>query len=152
MLIRKALPADASAMQALINGFADRGEMLHRSMSQLYEYIRDFWVAEEDGAVVGCAALHVMWQDLAEVKSLAVSDLLQGRGVGRALVQHCLSEAADLRIHRVYALTYKPGFFAKLGFRVIDRAELPRKVWTECVFCPKFNGCDEIAVAIDLPR
>lgn len=152
MLIRKALPADASAMQALINGFADRGEMLHRSMSQLYEYIRDFWVAEEDGAVVGCAALHVMWQDLAEVKSLAVSDLLQGRGVGRALVQHCLSEAADLRIDRVYALTYKPGFFAKLGFRVIDRAELPRKVWTECVFCPKFNGCDEIAVAIDLPR
>lgn len=137
-------------MQALINGFADRGEMLHRSMSQLYEYIRDFWVAEQDGIVVGCAALHVMWQDLAEVKSLAVSDVLQGRGVGRALVEHCLTEADELRIHRVYALTYKPAFFEKLGFRVIDRAELPRKVWTECVFCPKFNGCDEIAVAIDL--
>ena len=137
-------------MQARINGFADKGAMLHRSLSQLYENIRDFFVIEEEGAIVGCAALHVSWKDLAELKSLAVSEEAQGRGYGRALIEACRKEADEIGLGRVFALTYVPGLFAKMGFREVERSELPRKVWTECVFCPKFTDCDEIAVLINI--
>lgn len=149
-IIRKARASDVPAMQRLVNFFADRGDMLHRSLAQLYESLRDFFVAEEDGEVVGCVALHVVWRDLAEIRSLAVAEEAQGKGYGKRLVLECLREAPTLDIERVFALTYKPAFFENLGFRVCDRAELPRKVWTECVHCPKFYDCQEIAVIIDL--
>ena len=148
--LRKARTADASAMQRLINGFADRGAMLHRSLSELYENIRDFFVIEENGEVVGCAALHVSWKDLAELKSLAVVEAAQGRGFGRQLVQACVEEAEAIGIARVFALTYVPELFVKLGFQVVDKALLPRKVWTECVYCPKFPDCGEIAVLLGI--
>lgn len=149
-VIRKARTTDVPAMQRLVNFFADRGEMLHRSLAQFYENLRDFFVVEEDGEVVGCVALHVVWRDLAEIKSLAVAEQAQGKGYGKQLVLACLREAPGLGVERVFALTYKPKFFEKLGFRVCDRADLPRKVWTECVHCPKFYDCQEIAVIIEV--
>ncbi len=144
--LRRARTGDVLAMQQIINGFADRDAMLHRSLSQLYENIRDFFVIEEAGKIVGCAALHVNWRDLAELKSLAVEDEAQGRGYGRALIEACLVEAEEIGIARVFALTYVPKLFAKTGFQIVDRSVLPRKVWTECVYCPKFPDCGEIAV------
>ncbi len=149
-IVRNAHTGDVVAMQRLINEFAAKGEMLHRSLSQLYENLRDFFVVEVDGEIMGCAALHVTWKDLAEVKSLAVSAEAQGMGYGRLLVQRCLKEAKVVKVDKVFALTYKPAFFEKLGFRICDRAELPRKVWTECVHCPKFYDCHEIAVITEV--
>src|SRR5579862_4498400 len=146
--LRKARTADVPAMQRLINGFADKGAMLHRSLSELYENIRDFFVIEQEGKVVGCAALHVSWKDLAELKSLAVTEAAQGRGYGRQLIQACVEEAETIGIERVFALTYVPELFVKMDFEVVDKALLPRKVWTECVYCPKFPDCGEIAVLI----
>lgn len=145
-VVRKARTSDAPAIQKLVNGFAERDLMLPRSLSQLYENIRDFYVADLDGDVVGCVGLHVTWKDLAEVKSLAVAEQAQGHGLARTLVSRCIAEAGELGIERVFALTYVPGFFEKMGFGRTDRANLPRKVWTECVFCPKFNCCTEVAV------
>jgi amino-acid N-acetyltransferase len=144
--LRRAKTGDVVAMQQIINGFADRDAMLHRSLSQLYENIRDFFVIEEEGRIVGCAALHVNWRDLAELKSLAVAETAQGRGYGRDLIEACLVEAEEIGISRVFALTYVPELFVKTGFQVVDRSVLPRKVWTECVYCPKFPDCGEIAV------
>lgn len=146
--VRKARTADALAMQRLINGFADKGAMLHRSLSELYENIRDFFVVEDGPEVVGCGALHVSWKDLAELKSLAVSESHQGRGYGKKLIQVCLEEAEEIGLSRVFALTYVPELFVKVGFKEVDKAMLPRKVWTECVYCPKFPDCGEIAVLI----
>lgn len=148
--LRKARTADALAMQRLINGFADKGAMLHRSLSEIYENIRDFFVVEEGGKVVGCAALHVSWKDLAELKSLAVAEEAQGRGYGRMLIAACVREAEEIGLSRVFALTYVPGLFVKMAFQEVDKAMLPRKVWTECIYCPKFPDCGEIAVLIAL--
>jgi len=150
-LIRKARVTDAATIQRLILPFAERDEMLPRSLGEIYENIRDFFVAEdEEGTIVGCGALHVCWSHLAEIKSLAVSETCQGLGYGRRLVLACLEEAAALDLRTSFALTYRPGFFARLGFRVVDKATLPHKVWNECVRCPKFLGCREIAVVRDL--
>jgi amino-acid N-acetyltransferase len=134
------------AMQRLINAYADQGAMLHRSLSELYENIRDFFVVEEEGEIAGCGALHVCWKDLAELKSLAVAGEKQGRGYGRLLVQACVDEAESVGVGKVFALTYVPELFEKMGFVRTDKALLPRKVWTECVYCPKFPACGEIAV------
>jgi amino-acid N-acetyltransferase len=150
-LVRKARVTDAAAIQRLIAVFAERDEMLHRSLGEIYENIRDFFVVEEEeGKVVACGATHVCWSHLAEIKSLAVAEERQGCGYGRQIVQACIAEAEELDLRTVFALTYKPGFFARLGFRVVDKATLPHKVWNECVRCPKFPGCGEIAVVRDL--
>ena len=150
MVIRKAAIAEVPAIEALITQFADRDRMLHRSRSELYDYIRDFFVAEEGGAVLGCCALHIVWSDLAEVKSLAVAVEAQGKGLGRRLVDACLAEAKSLGLPRVFCLTYEVEFFTRCGFQVVDRAEFPRKVWSECVRCPKFFDCTEVAMSRDL--
>ena len=149
-LVRKARVTDAAAIQRLIAVFAERDEMLHRSLGEIYENIRDFFVAEEEEQVVACGATHVCWSHLAEIKSLAVAEERQGRGYGRRIVQACIAEAEELDLRTIFALTYKPDFFARLGFRVVDKAILPHKVWNECVRCPKFPGCGEIAVVRDL--
>jgi len=120
--------------------------MLPRSLNEIYENLRDYAVmvnASAPDTILGCCALHVTWNDLAEIKSLAVSEAAQGRGVGRQLVEHCVAEARELMISRVFALSYKPGFFEKLGFVRIDKEQLPRKIWGECVNCSKFMECDE---------
>ena len=148
-MIRKARISDVPEMQRLINFFADRGELLPRSLNQLYEDIRDFIVLEEEGRILGTCALHVNWGDLAEVKALVVDESLQGRGMGRQLVGTCLQEAVELGISRVFCLTYKPEFFRKLGFRLVDKSELPQKVWSECINCVKFPDCGEVALIFD---
>lgn len=149
-VVRRARVTDAPAIQRLIKTFADRDEMLHRSLGELYENIRDFYVAEAGEQIVGCAALHVMWSHLGEIKSLAVDEACQGRGYGRELVLACVEEARQLDLRTAFALTYRPGFFQRLGFRVVDKATLPHKVWNECIRCPKFVGCTEIAVVLEL--
>jgi amino-acid N-acetyltransferase len=120
--------------------------MLALSLSDVYEQIRDFFVAEERGAVRGACALHVIWDDLAEIRSLAVDPRHRNWGVGQALVRNCLEEARRLEIHQVFALTYRPKFFQKLGFTPVDKAQLPHKVWRDCLKCTKFPDCDETAV------
>ena len=126
--------------------------MLPRSRADLYESLRDFVVAEQKGKVVGCGALAIQWDDLAEIKSLVVTDACQGRGVGRRLVRACLAEARRLGIGRVFALTMTPAFFEGIGFGQVPRESLPHKVWADCVRCPKFPDCDEEAVDIALRR
>ncbi len=150
--LRKATIADVPRVQKLVNFFADRNEMLHKSLNELYENLRDFTVAEEDGEILACAAVHVTWDDLAELKSVAVSPNAQGRGLGKQIVNRCLDEARELGLGRVFALTYKPEFFERHGFRVIDRNMLPHKVWGECIKCHKFPNCNEVAMMCHLGR
>jgi len=144
--IRKARISDVPALQKLINGFADRGDLLHRSLNELYENIRDYYVVDEGGRIVGCCALHVSWGDLAEIKSLVVADDVQGKGLGARLLNKCIREAGELGVPRVFALTYKAGFFEKAGFIRVDKSELPHKIWSECINCPKFPDCGEEAL------
>lgn len=151
-MLRKAKTTDAKEIQSLVNSFADRGEMLHRSLNELYENVRDYFVIEADGKIIGCCALHVNWGDLGEVKALAVADEAQGQGFGKVLIAACVEEAGSLGLVRLYTLTYKPDFFRKLGFSEIDKAQLPQKVWSECIHCPKFPDCGEIALVYPLQR
>jgi len=146
MLIRKAKISDVETIHQFITHFAEKDLMLGRSRSSLYECIREFMVAEIAGQVVGVGSLHVIWEDLAEIRALAVNENYQRRGVGRGLVEAFLAEAVDLEIPRVFALTYQAPFFVKCGFTIIPKEDLPQKVWKECINCPKFPKCEEVAV------
>jgi len=148
--IEKATMGDAPRIQELVSGFAAIGEMLPRPLAEIYEHLRDFFVVREGQQVVACAALHIMWEDLAEVRSLAVVENNRDQGMGLLLVNACLEEARRLGIRTVFALTQQPAFFEKAGFHQADMMTLPRKVWGECFRCPKFPNCDEIALTIDL--
>lgn len=143
-MIRKATVGDIRAIKALLDGFYQDGLMLQRSLSELYESVRDFYVYEKDGEIIGCCALHVVWEDLAEVKSTAVHRDHWKSSIGSKLLQTCLEDAATIGVKRVFALTYVPGFFEAHGFEQAEKNELPQKVWGECVKCPKFPNCDEI--------
>lgn len=149
-MIRKAQIADVKDIQKLLMTFANRGDMLSRSLSELYESVRDFYVVEEAGVLLGASALHIVWEDLAEVRSVAVTEDAGRKGIGSRLVQACISEAREIGLKRLFCLTYKPDFFAKHGFRLVDKAELPQKVWGDCIKCPKFPDCDENAMILDL--
>jgi amino-acid N-acetyltransferase len=145
--IRPARVGDVPAIHDLIRTFAERKQMIRRSLGELYESIREFLVATDDaGQVLGCAALHVFWEDLAELKCLAVSEQAHGRGIGRRLVDACWDAARELEIESVFTLTYVPEFFEKCGYTRIDKAELPHKIWNECVRCPLFPSCNEVAL------
>ena len=144
--VEKAKISDVTQMHQLINYFAGRGEMLARSLSELYENIRDYFVVRDGDRVIACAALHVSWEDLAEIKSLAVAEGSHSQGIGAQLVEACLSEAKEIGIPTVFCLTYQPAFFERFGFSRRDKMELPRKVWTECYRCSKFPNCDEVAL------
>lgn len=146
MKVRKAKLTDAEAMLALINGYAEQGLMLPRSRNMIYESIREFTIAEAEGEMVGVASLHILWNDLAEIRALAVAGAVQGQGVGRLLVETLIEEALSLGCERVFALTYQPGFFERCGFKLAQKEEMPHKVWKECINCVKFPNCDEIAV------
>jgi amino-acid N-acetyltransferase len=149
-VIRKALIPDVREIHRLLLGYARDGLLLSRSLAELYESLRDFYIYEADGKVVGTAALNICWEDLAELRSLAVHPDYNGRGVGRELVLACLDEARRLGLRKVFALTYKQVFFEKLGFQVIEKSQLPHKIWGDCMKCAKFPDCDEIALSIDL--
>jgi amino-acid N-acetyltransferase len=145
--IRPARVGDVPAIHALIRTFAERKLMIRRSPGELYESIREFLVAtDDDGRVLGCAALHVFWEDLAELKCLAVAEEAQGRGIGRKLVDACWNAARELEIPSVFTLTYVPEFFERCGYHRIEKAELPHKIWNECVRCPLFPSCNEVAL------
>jgi len=146
----KARISDVPQMHKLINSFADKGEMLARSLSEIYENIRDYFVVRQGERVIACVALHVSWSDLAEIKSLAVAEDCQQQGIGDQLIAACLGEAKELGIPTIFCLTYKPAFFERCGFSQVDKAELPHKVWGECYRCPKFPDCDEVALIYHL--
>lgn len=149
-MLRKAQIKDVKDIQKLLTGYASRGDMLSRSLSELYESIRDFYVVEEEGMLLGTAALHIVWEDLAEIRSVAVAEDAGRKGIGTQVVQACLDEARELGLRRVFCLTYKPDFFGRFGFRIVDKSELPHKVWGDCMKCVKFPDCDEIAMILDL--
>ena len=150
VIVRPAVVADVEAMVELINTFAARGEMLPKSLNQVYQNVRDFVVAELGGRLVGCGALHVLWGNLGEIRSLAVEEPSRRRGIGSRIVRALLTDARQLGLPQVFALTYKPRFFQALGFRVVDRESLPRKIWVDCIDCVRFPQCDEVAVILDL--
>ncbi len=149
-MLRKAKVTDVSRIKELIGFFAREGEMLPRSLNELYESIRDFWVYEEKGRILACGALHPSWEDLAEVKSLAVEREKQRRGIGREVLHACLNEAEDLGIKKIFALTYRPRFFQKEGFRIINKVDLPHKIWSECIKCPHFPDCKEVPLLYEV--
>jgi len=149
-VIRPATIHDVPRIQEIVNSHAELGKMLFKGYAQLYESLRDFAVYEIDGEVVGCTALAIIWADLAEVRSLAVDESYMGRGIGRRLVEWCIDECRRLQIRRLMSLTYERTFFEKLGFVVVEKDSLPLKVWSDCVRCPKRDGCDEIAMLREL--
>lgn len=145
-MIRKANVTDVKKIQKLVNYYAKRERMLPRSLNELYENIRDFYVYTEGKNIYGCCALHVDWEDLSEIKSLAVVPSKTKHGIGKKLLEHCLKEAKTLKLKKVFALTYIPEFFEDFGFRMVDRQELPHKIWSECIKCMYFPDCKEIAM------
>jgi amino-acid N-acetyltransferase len=141
--------ADVNEMHRLITHHAELNRMLFRSHADLYEHLRDFFVAtDSDDRVIGCVALELVWRDLAEIKSLAVDDHHRGKGIGKNLVAAAVNEGRRLGLQRVFALTREQRFFEDLGFRLVPRESLPHKVWTDCVTCPLQENCDEIAMVI----
>ncbi len=149
-MIEKARLSHTEQIHELISSFAKRDLLLPRSKPDIYEHIREFFVFTEGEEVLGCCALHIVWKDLGEIRSLAVRDENQREGIGKALVQACIDEARDLGLREVFALTYVPEFFEKIGFRLVDKHTLPRKIWTDCVNCPYFPDCEEQAVVKSL--
>lgn len=150
MKTRKANTADIKEIHKLINEFAKEEAMLPRALNELYEGIRDFIVCEDEGIIQGVCALRILWEDLAEIRSLAVKNEYQKKGIGMVLLRKALKEADEMGIKRVFALTYQPDFFKKAGFRDINKNKLPQKIWGDCLKCHKFPDCDEHAVIITL--
>jgi amino-acid N-acetyltransferase len=150
-MVRKAKVNDVKQVHRLLAEWSERGRLLARSLSELYDSLRDYYVwAPPGGELLGACALHVCWEDLAEIRSLAVRPDSLGQGIGAGLVRACLAEAAEMGLKRVFALTYEPEWFARFGFAQVDKNSLPHKIWGDCIRCPKFPECDEIAVAINL--
>ena len=150
MNIRKATIQDVPAVYKLLEYFSGKEMLLPRSLAELYDNVRDFFVAEENGKVVGCCALHPCWEELGEIKSLAVEESMQGKGIARKLVELCLADAPQLGLKKIFVLTYNPDFFKKFGFKEISKEKLPHKVWRECLACPKFPDCGEISLIRDV--
>lgn len=147
---RKAAVRDVKSIHSLVNTFAKNDNMLPRSLNEIYEHIRDYFVCTDNDQIIAVAALHVLWEDLAEVRSIAVSKKYQRQGIGRKLINKCLKDALNLEVKRIFALTYYPEYFKKLGFVEIDKNELPHKIWGDCMKCPKFPDCSEVAVIKNL--
>jgi len=150
-MIREARISDVVEIQKMLRDFAAEGTLLPRSLSELYTTLRDLVVFEDEtGQVAGCCGLHIIWSDLAEIRSLAVHKSCQRRGIGRQLVEACVAEAKSLGISKLFALTYEVDFFEHLGFKQVDKNMFPQKVWADCVHCPKFPNCDESALLLDI--
>ncbi len=149
-MIRKARLNDVKEIQRLIKQYSVRGDILPRSLVELYDQLRDFFVYIRNRKIVGICALHICWEDLGEIRSLAVQEEVRNMGIGVALVKACLKEAKSLGIKRVFALTYRPNFFERLAFKVVDKSILPHKIWTDCLKCVKFPDCDEVAMLKEL--
>ncbi|KGK99570.1 acetyltransferase [Methanococcoides methylutens] len=149
-MIRKAELKDVDAIKKIINYYASQDQMLPRSVSELYEAIRNFYVYKVEGEVVGCCGLQVLWVDLAEVLSFAILPEYRGKRIGTQLLDACLNDARELGVTKVFTLTYAPVFFEKNGFSRVDKSSLPHKIWSGCIKCHKFPDCDEIALSMDI--
>lgn len=149
-MIRKAKITDVPTIHKLLQYYGNNGELLPRPLSKIYDHIRDFWVfavdEKQDQVVTGCCALQICWEDLAEIRSLAVHPDYTGRKMGSNLVQTAISDAKSFGIKEIFTLTYRPGFFERFGFSKIHRSDLPLKIWSDCILCVKFPDCDEIAM------
>lgn len=151
MKIRKAKISDVKEVQTLINKHAKRHKMIPRSLNDLYDKLRDIFICEDEGRIVGTCSLHVSWENLAEIRSLAVEEERQGKGIGRKLVRRALKDAGTLGINTVFVLTYYPEYFNKnFKFHEIDKAKLPSKIWSDCLNCPVFPDCEETAMIVEL--
>jgi len=151
-MLRKAKVSDAKIIHQMINLSSNKGEMLPRSLMDLYGGLRDFFVyLDDEGSLVGFCAMHIFWENLAEVRSLYVRGENRRSGIGRKLVEACISEAITLDLLRIFTLTYQTDFFQHLGFVITDKTKLPEKVWSDCFKCPKYpDFCDEIAMIVEL--
>ena len=152
-MLRKARIGDVKTIHRLINMSARKGEMLSRSLMDIYHSLRDFFVYydEDESLVIGVCAMNIIWENLAEIRSVYVDQNYRKRGIGKQLVEACISEAITLELNRIFSLTDKKDFFAKLGFKEVDRSTLPQKIWSDCFRCPKYpDYCDEVAMVIEL--
>lgn len=149
-ILRKALVPDVKPIHSMLLSLAKDGLLLPRPLGDLYRHVREFFVLEQQGKVVGCCALALVWDNIAEVRSLVVAEEFRGQGWGQRLVEACLSEAKELGLPQVFTLTYQNVFFSKIGFVEVTKDVLPNKIWADCIHCPKFPDCDEIAMLIDL--
>jgi amino-acid N-acetyltransferase len=151
-MIRKATMRDVKPIQKLLEHYAQKGLLLPRSLSELYGYLRDYYVfiPEGGGDPCGVCALHLCWEDLSEIKSLAVDEAYTKKGIGTQLVEACISEAITLGLYKIFALTYRVDFFSRLGFKEVDKSLLPHKIWSDCLKCIKFPECDESAVLLSI--
>ncbi len=147
-MIRRATLRDVKSIHRLIAEQAQSGHILARAMSELYSQVKDFIVTEDDGSgeIVGCGALQIVWEDLAEIRSLAVQTQYQKQGIGSALIEALLEESRQMGVSKVFVLTYRPELFQRLGFTLMDKGLLPHKIWADCIRCTKFPECDEIAL------
>lgn len=143
-MVRRAKIKDVPQLVKMVNQYAARGEMLPRPLSQVYNSIRDYVVIEQQGQVVACGALHVVWDNIAEVRTVAVAPDKIGQGLGRKIVEYLIEDAYQLELPQIFTLTYKPAFFEKFGFNRVDKKQLPHKAWQDCLNCPKFPECDEV--------
>ncbi len=150
MKLRKATVEDVKIIYNLIKEFSQKGLLLERTMSNIYDNIRDFFVLEVDNEVAGIGSLHVCWEDLGEIRSLCVKDSYSKKGYGTAIVKACIEDAKKLKLKNIFVLTYNTNFFKNRGFKIIDKKFLPHKVWSECVNCPKFPECDEVAMIFEI--
>ena len=150
MKIRQAKVQDVKQMHRIIEFYADNKEMLHRSLNSIYENIQEYVVAEYKGKIIGCGALHVSWDNLAEVKALAVEKTYARQGIGTKIVKTLEQNALGLGIFTTFALSFKPAFFQKMGYEVISREVLPQKIWSECINCHLFPDCGEVPLIKDL--
>ena len=152
-MIRKAIVKEVGEIHRLLSRYSNQGLLLPRSLSELYDHLRDFFVMEDrdkKGTIIGVCALGVCWEDLAEIRSLAVAEGYQGENTGVRLVERCIEEARSLGVKKVFALTYIPAFFKKIGFKEVVKSALPHKIWADCLKCPKFPDCDETAMIKEL--
>ena len=152
-MIRKAQIQDIKSIHEILTHYGNKILLLPRSLSELYDHLRDFHVIENSkvkGSLLGVCSLSICWEDLGEIRSLAVVEESQKRGLGSKLVEICLSEAVELGLKKVFVLTLEKGFFARFGFKEIEKSLLPHKIWADCIKCPKFPDCDEIALILEL--
>jgi len=151
--IRKAKIADAKKIYSLISFWAKRRRLLERSLDNIYENIRDFWVCQKGREILGVCALHIVgWQNLAEIRSLAVSENHLKKKIGIKLVKACIEEAKSLGVKKIFVLTFVEGYFRKIGFKKIAKSKLPHKIWKECINCVHFPNCKEKALILDLQK
>jgi len=152
-MLRKARVDDVKTIHRMINLSSEKGEMLPRSLMDIYGSLRDFFVFldESNDAIIGVCAMNIIWENLAEVRSLCVDENHREKGIGRKLVEACISEAITLQLFRIFTFTYRENFFRKLGFKPVDRKSLSEKIWSDCFKCPKYpDYCDEVAMIIEL--